>query len=271
MHRSFRISPPVIVLLFATSLFAQSTEYLPGIEWPEPPVVTPSDNGSDPPSDAIVIFNGTDLAAWEGAENWKVEDGAMVAGKGSIKTKQGFGDCQLHIEWSAPQPRPGQEGQGRGNSGIFLMDAYELQVLDSYNSKTYPDGQAGSIYKQTPPMVNAMRPPGEWNVYDVAWTAPRFAEDGSLESPARITAFHNGVLIQNGFELKGPTAWDEPASYTKHDSKLPIQLQDHGNPVRFRNIWVREVAPIEGKQVKTPSYIDHATGKRWNEGEKKPE
>lgn len=271
MHRSNLYLPPIIALLFAGNLFAQSTEYLPGIEWPEPAVVTPSDNGSDPPSDAIILFDGKDLSAWDGAENWKVEDGAMIAGKGNIKTKQGFGDCQLHIEWSSPQPRPGQEGQGRGNSGIFLMDAYELQVLDSYNSKTYPDGQAGSIYKQTPPMVNAMRPPGEWNVYDIAWTAPRFKEDGSLESPARITAFHNGVLIQNGFELKGPTAWDKPASYEKHDAKMPIHLQDHGNPVRYRNIWVREVAPLEGKQVKTPSYIDHSTGKRWNEGEKKPE
>jgi hypothetical protein len=270
MQFSFRFSASLCILFVASSAFAQSTEYLPGIEWPEPPVVTPSDNGSDPPSDAIVLFDGKDLSAWDGAENWKVEDGVMIAGKGNIKTKQSFGDCQLHIEWSAPTPAKG-EGQGRGNSGIFLMDAYELQVLDSYNSQTYPDGQAGSIYKQAPPMVNAMRPPGEWNVYDIAWTAPRFKENGSLESPARITAFHNGVLIQNSFELKGPTAWDKPASYEKHDAKMPIHLQDHGNPVRFRNIWVREVAPLEGKQVKTPSYIDHSTGKTWNEGEEKPE
>jgi hypothetical protein len=271
MHHLLRYSAPVCALLLAGSLFAQSTEYLPGIEWPEPPVVTPSDNGSDPPSDAIVLFDGKDLAAWEGAEKWKVEDDAMIAGRGNIKTKQKFGDCQLHIEWSSPQPRPNQEGQQRSNSGIFLMDTYELQVLDSYKNKTYPDGQAGSIYKQTPPMANAMRPPGEWNVYDIAWTAPRFKEDGSLESPARITVFHNGVLIQNSFELKGGTFWNEPASYTKHDEKMPIQLQDHGNPVKFRNIWVREVAPIEGKQVKEPSYVDHSTGKRWKAGEEKPE
>lgn len=270
MHH-LRSFTPFLSLLFATPLFAQSTEYLPGIEWPEPPVVTPSDNGSDPPSDAIILFDGTDKSAWEGADEWKVEDGALVAGKGNIKTKQGFGDMQLHIEWSSPEPKPDQEGQQRGNSGIFLMDTYELQVLDSYNSKTYPDGQAGSLYKQTPPMANAMRPPGEWNVYDVAWTAPRFKEDGSLESPAKITVFHNGVLVQNGFELKGGTYWHEPASYTKHDAKLPIQLQDHGNPVKFRNIWVREVTPLQGKQVKEPSYVDHSTGKKWLANEKKPE
>jgi hypothetical protein len=269
MHH-LRYFTPFVSLLFASSLFAQTTEYLPGIEWPEPPVVTPSDNGSDPPSDAIVLFAGKDLSAWDGADNWKVAGGAMIAGQGNIKTKQKFGDCQLHIEWSAPQPRPKQEGQQRGNSGIFLMDAYELQVLDSYKSKTYPDGQAGSIYKQTPPMVNAMRAPGEWNVYDVAWTAPRFKEDGSLESPARITVFQNGVLVLNGFELKGGTFWNEPAHYEKHDAKMPIQLQDHGNPVKFRNIWVREVAPIEGKQVKEPSYVDHSTGKKWNASEDKP-
>ena len=268
--RVFPASAPLLALLLVSPLCAQSVEYLPGIEWPEPPVVTPSDNGSDPPSDAIILFDGSDKSAWEGADDWKIENGALVVGHGGIKTKQAFGDMQLHIEWSAPVPAKG-EGQGRGNSGIFLMDNYELQVLDSYKSKTYPDGQAGALYKQTPPMVNAMRPPGEWNVYDVAWTAPRFKEDGSLESPAKITVFHNGVLIQNGFELKGGTYWDRPASYTKHDAKLPIQLQDHGNPVKYRNIWVREVAPIAGKQVKEPSYVDHSNGKKWKASEKKPE
>ena len=266
-----RILTPCISLLFAACTFAQSTEYLPGIEWPEPPVVTPSDNGSDPPSDAIVLFDGEDKSAWEGAENWKVEEGALIAGRGNIRSKQKFGDCQLHIEWSAPEPRDGQNGQQRGNSGIFMMDTYELQVLDSYESQTYPDGQAGAIYKQTPPMVNAMRPPGQWNVYDIAWVAPRFKDDDSLESPARITVFHNGVLIQNNYELKGGTFWEEPARYVKHDAKMPIHLQDHGNPVKFRNIWVREVAPIEGKQVKDPSYVDHSTGKRWKASEKRPE
>jgi hypothetical protein len=270
MHTFYsRRSAPLLVLILAVPLSAQSIEYLPGIDWPEPPVVTPGKTAADPPSDAIVLFDGQNLSAWEGAEKWRVENGTAIVGTGMIKTKQQFGDCQLHIEWSVPVSEA--EGQDRGNSGIYFMDAYELQVLDSYKNKTYPDGQAGAIYKQSPPMVNAMRPPGEWNVYDIAWTAPRFKEDGSLESPARITVFHNGVLIQNNFELAGNTFWHEPASYTKHEAKLPISLQDHGNPVRYRNIWVREIAPIKGTQAKEPSYIDHATGEKWNAGEKKLE
>lgn len=271
MNHVVRYSAPVMLLLVVNSLAAQNVEYLPGIEWSEPPVVTPSDNGSDPPSDAIVLFDGKDASAWEGGDKWKVQDGMLIVGSGNIKTREKFGDCQLHIEWSAPPETGNRGGQQRGNSGVFLMGAYELQVLDSYDSKTYPDGQAGAIYKQTPPLVNATRPPGEWNVYDIAWTAPRFKDDGTLESPARITVFHNGVLIQNGFELKGGTYWHEPASYSQHDAKMPIELQDHGNPVRFRNIWVREVAPIEGKQVKEPSYVDHSTGKKWKASESKPE
>ncbi|MDZ4658587.1 MAG: DUF1080 domain-containing protein [Bythopirellula sp.] len=257
----------LLALLLGAPLSAQSIEYLPGIAWPEPPVVTPG-SGNCPPSDAIILFDGKDLSAWEGAEKWHVENGNAVVGGGNIKTKQSFGDCQLHIEWSSPQSDA--SGQGRSNSGIFLMETYELQVLDSYQAKTYPDGQAGAIYKQTPPMVNAMRPPGEWNVYDIAWTAPRFKDDGSLESPARITVFQNGVLIQNNFELQGGTYWHEPASYKQHAAQMPISLQDHGNPVRYRNIWVREVAPIQGTQAKTPSYVDHSTGKTWNAGEEPP-
>jgi hypothetical protein len=214
-------------------------EYLSGIEWQQPPVVKPGENGSAP-SDAIVLFDGTDLSAWENTQNWKIEDGAVISGRGDMRTKQGFGDCQLHIEWSAPVPPTGN-GQGRGNSGVFLMNNYELQVLDSYDNPTYFDGQAGAIYKQTPPMVNAMRPPGEWNVYDIIWTAPRFNEDGSLKSPAYITALHNGVLILNHFELKGDTPFDRAPAYRPHPDKLPIRLQDHGNPVRFRNIWIREL------------------------------
>jgi hypothetical protein len=270
MHRSrFRFVLPCLALFAANVLHAQSVEYLPGIEWPEPPVVTPGENSAAPPSDAIILFDGKDLSAWEGADKWKVEDGEAVIGEGGIKTKQKFGDMQLHIEWSAPVPSQG-ESQGRGNSGIFLMDSYELQVLDSYENKTYPDGQAASIYKQTPPLVNAMRPPGQWNVYDVAWTAPRFKEDGSLKSPARITVFQNGVLVQSNFELKGKTHWHQPAGYEQHDDKMPISLQDHGNPVRYRNIWVREIVSPEGRQTEEPSYIDHATGKTWKEGEEPP-
>ncbi len=225
-------------------------EYLNGIEWKEPAVVKPGEN-SGAPSDAIVLFDGKDLSAWTGTDQWKVENGAMVSGKGDLKTKAAFGDCQLHIEWAAPTPATGS-GQGRGNSGVFLMDNYEIQVLDSYDNQTYFDGQAGAIYKQTPPAVNATKPPGTWNVYDIVWTAPRFNEDGSLKSPAYITALHNGVLILNHFELKGDTPYHRPPKYTKHAERLPIRLQDHGNPIRFRNIWLREIKPAEGTQVKKP-------------------
>jgi hypothetical protein len=221
-------------------------EYLPGIDWPEPKIITPGEKPGDPPSDATVLFDGKDMSAWKNADRWKVADGVVTVGRGEIETKEQFGDCQLHIEWSAPTEVRG-ESQGRGNSGVFF-GPYELQVLDSYGNKTYFDGQAGSIYKQTPPMVNVMRKPGEWNVYDVIWTSPRFNDDGTLASPAFITALHNGVVIQNHFQLLGDTPFNRPPAYTKHDIKLPIKLQDHGNPVRFRNIWIREVAPIVGKK-----------------------
>ena len=239
---------------------AQDAEYLTGIKWPEPPVVTPGKSNADPPSDAIVLFDGKDLSALQGGEKWKIEDGAAIVQGGDITTKQSFGDCQLHIEWSAPVPPTGS-GQGRGNSGVYLMDRYELQVLDSYDNKTYFDGQASGIYKQTPPMVNAMRPPGEWNTYDIIWTAPKFKDDGSLESPAYITVLHNGVLTLNHFELLGNTPFNEPPKYEKH-GKLPIHLQDHGNPVRYRNIWVREIKPLVGEQERDPFYRD-GNGKEW--------
>jgi Domain of Unknown Function (DUF1080) len=228
-------------------------EYLNGIKWEPPAIITIGESGV--PSDAVVLFNGSDLSAWDGADNWKVEEGAMVSGKGDVRTKESFGDCQLHIEWSAPTPATGS-GQGRGNSGIFLMDAYEIQVLDSFENETYFDGQAGAIYKQTPPQVNAMRPPGQWNVYDIIWTAPRFNEDGSLKSPAFITALHNGALILNHFELKGDTPFNRPPKYSQHADRLPIRLQDHGNPVRFRNIWIREIKAAQGEQVREPFLRD---------------
>jgi hypothetical protein len=211
---------------------------------PVPEKVTPGED-SAPPSDAIVLFDGKDLNEWTGTNGkpagWKVEDGAMtvVAKSGGIETKQKFGDFQLHIEWRTPAEVVG-EGQGRGNSGIFMMGKYELQVLDSYVSKTYSNGQAGSIYKQGIPLVNACKGPGEWQTYDVIFMAPEFTEKGTVKSPARITVLHNGVLIQNNFTIKGPTEYDRIPMYEAH-GKGPLMLQDHGNPVSYRNIWVREL------------------------------
>lgn len=256
------------VLSMAQPSGAQNAEYLPGIDWPEPPIVTPAHENDGPPSDAIVLFDGKDLSAWENGENWKVEDGVATIGAGNIQTKQSFGDCQVHIEWSSPVFAGGNsqgfdDNQDLGNSGIYFMGLYELQILDSYKNKTYFDGQAGAIYKQTPPMANVMRPPGEWNLYDIVFTVPRFGEDGSLQSPAYLTLFHNGVLLHHHFELAGSTHWHQPSSYEPHAAKLPIMLQDHGNPVRFRNIWLRELKSIVGTQVHEPKYRDHATGKEW--------
>jgi hypothetical protein len=213
---------------------------------PAAPVVTPGKTPQDAPSDAIILFDGKDFSQWQGAKRpdvpWTLEDGAMVVkgGSGGIRTKRGFGDCQLHIEFRTPAEVKG-DGQGRGNSGIYLMDRYELQVLDNYNNKTYVNGQAGSIYKQLPPLVNACRPPGEWQTYDIIFTAPRFHDDGRLKSQARITVLHNGVLVQHDAALWGGTEYIGAPVYKKHGDREPIFLQDHGNPTAFRNIWVREL------------------------------
>jgi hypothetical protein len=171
-----------------------------------------------------------------------IKDGAIesVAGAGYLYSARGFGDVQLHVEWAAPVPAQGRS-QGRGNSGVFLMGLYEVQVLDSYENDTYPDGQAAAIYGQYPPLVNACRPPGEWQSYDVAFRRPRFRPDGGLVSPARITVVHNGVLVQDAVEPWGPTSWLQALPYTSHADKLPLAFQDHGNPVRYRNIWLREL------------------------------
>lgn len=236
------------VLCTASSLIAQ--DYKSGIEWQEPPIVTPGETNSQPPSDATVLFDGTDMSAWTGGE-WKVADGVVYSGKGMVISKEKFGDIQLHLEWSAPTKLKGN-GQGRGNSGVYLMGKYEIQILDSYDNLTYFDGQAASIYKQTPPMANAMRKPGEWNTYDIFWTAPRFAVNGDVESPAYVTVVHNGVLVQNHFELMGPSSFVEPPHYKVHDPTGPISLQDHGNPVRFRNIWVRKPRAASGQRVSAP-------------------
>ncbi|MDB4331674.1 DUF1080 domain-containing protein [bacterium] len=228
-----------------------AAEYLNGIQWQAPAIVSPGETDDQPPSDAIILFDGKSLSGWKNGQNWTVKDGIAFSGKGKITTMESFGDCQLHIEWKAPEPVKGS-GQGRGNSGVFLMDRYEIQVLDSFDNATYHDGQAGAIYKQTPPAVNAMRPPTKWNSYDIFWTAPRFDEQGQLVSPAYITALHNGVLILNHFELKGDTPFNRPPAYNAHPPVGPISLQDHGNPVGFRNIWVRPFHAAAGEQVREP-------------------
>jgi len=211
---------------------------------PVPPKVDPGD-ASRAPSDAIVLFDGTDLSAWsgrDGAAEWKVEDGAftIVPGAGGLATRTAFGDVQLHLEWRSPTLLTG-EGQDRGNSGVFFMSLYEVQVLDSYASVTYSNGQAGSIYKQHIPAVNVTRAPGEWQSYDIVFIAPRFAPDGQLRQPATMTVLHNGVLIHNHVTLRGPTVFIGEPEYQAHASKLPLTLQEHGNLVSFRNVWIREL------------------------------
>lgn len=217
------------------------------MERPQPPIVEPGTalDPVAPPSDAIVLFDGG-LSAWRsadgGAAAWTVRDGyvEVAAGAGNIRTADAFGDVQLHVEWAAPEEVVG-EGQGRGNSGVFLMGRYELQILDSWGNPTYPDGQAAALYGFSPPLVNASRPPGEWQSYDVVFRAPRFDEAGGLARPARLTVFHNGVLVQDGVEPPGPTAHGSRPPYEAHEPRLPLELQDHGNPVRFRNIWIRKL------------------------------
>ena len=233
-------------------------------QWtPVPPVVTPapaSEKPEAPPSDAIVLFDGKSLDQWVATRDkspaaWTVADGVMTVAKkaGNIETKRSFRNYQLHIEWRVPADVTGS-GQGRGNSGVFLASTgpgdagYELQILDSYKNETYVNGQAGSLYKQHPPLVNASRKPGEWQSYDVVWTAPVFAADGAVTSPARVTAFHNGVLIQNDAVLAGETLYIGKPVYKPYAS-APIKLQAHGDPsppLSFRNIWVREL-PEAGK------------------------
>ncbi len=219
----------------------------------------PYQNMVPAPADAVVLFVGKDLSKWKSRDGsnagWKVEDGVItvVKGTGDITTRQKFGDYQLHIEWKVPADIQG-ESQARGNSGVFLQDMsdelkipmywYEVQVLDNYDNPTYVNGQAGSIYKQNPPLVNAMRKPGEWNVYDIMYTAPRWNENGQLFSPARVTVYHNGILVQNNFEIRGHTAYIGHPQYFKPHGKAPISLQDHGDPskaISFRNIWLREL------------------------------
>lgn len=223
---------------------------------PVPKVVTPGTMNTAAPSDAVVLFDGSNLDQWVSTKDksparWKVADGVVTVDKstGNIETKQSFKNYQLHIEWRIPEDITG-EGQARGNSGLFLASTgpgdagYELQIMDSYNNKTYVNGQAGSIYKQYIPLVNAGKKPGEWQSYDVIWTAPTFNADGSLKTPAYVTALHNGALIQNHVELKGETVYIGKPEYKNYGSSAPIKLQAHGDPsppISFRNIWVREL------------------------------
>jgi len=229
------------------------TPLIPGQKWrvhdklrPSPPVVTPA-APTLPPADAIVLFDGTDLSAWEHGDGqpaaWKLANGAMEVGggKGDLQTKATFGSCQLHVEWMAPSP-PRNDSQGRGNSGVFLMGRYEVQVLDSFQNVTYADGQAASLYGQQPPLVNACREPGQWQTYDIFFRAPVFDAQGALTAPAVVTVVHNGVLVHHAQPLLGATAHRAVAQYAAHEGRLPIKLQDHGDPVRYRNVWVR---PLE--------------------------
>ncbi|MGC0774266.1 MAG: DUF1080 domain-containing protein [Candidatus Acidiferrum sp.] len=218
---------------------------------PVPTVVDPGTSSTQaepgrPPSDATILFDGKDLSKWQQDDGspakWKIENGyvEVVAKTGEMRTKEAFGDCQLHVEFREPTP-PHGESQERGNSGVFLQGLYEVQVLDSYENKTYADGQASAIYGQYPPLVNASRPPGEWQWYDIVFHGPRFDANGKLLRKARFTVFHNGVLVQDNVEPTGPTAHGERPPYKPTPEKLPLALQDHGNPVRYRNIWIREL------------------------------
>jgi Domain of Unknown Function (DUF1080) len=251
-----RIAAPLIGLalsvapLFVTPLCAQSKLS----DWPQhseerpkPRVVQPGAVYTiAPPADAVVLFDGSSLDKWTSGgapAKWRLDNGVFVAvpSTGTLSTRDSFGDVQLHIEWASPNPPVGK-GQDRGNSGVFFADGrYEVQVLDSRDNATYADGQAGALYGQFPPLVNATRAPGEWQVYDIVYHRPRFKADGTLTSAARLTVFHNGVLIQDNMELVGPTANKSRPPYTAHPDRLPITLQDHGHPVRFRNVWLREL------------------------------
>ncbi len=231
-----------LVVWVSTALVstALAKEYKSGIVWPRPKVIDPGSAGRAP-SDAVVLFDGVDMSKWDGGDHWIVSAGIATASGGRVRSKASFGDCQVHLEWASPEKVTGS-GQERGNSGVYMMGRYEVQILDSYHNETYFDGQAGSIYKQHPPLVNATRKPGAWQSYDIIFEAPRFDTRGKLTSPAYMTVLHNGVVIQNHFELSGGTAWDSAPKYTAHGPTAPIEIQFHGNPVRFRNIWVRPLA-----------------------------
>jgi len=235
-----------VYCLFSSFVYSQITDPVATEVWEPVPrkVTSPADQFL--PSDAIVLFDGKDISAWKSAKSagpaaWTITDGAMTVkpGTGDIETKENFGSIQLHIEWRSPAVVE-SEGQGRGNSGVFFQKRYEVQVLDNYNNKTYPNGQAGSVYKQYIPLVNVCRPPGEWQAYDIIFMAPEFNADGIRTRPGYLTVFHNGVLIQNHVEVQGTTEYIGLPKNITH-GKAPIMLQDHGNLVSYRNIWLREL------------------------------
>jgi hypothetical protein len=233
---------------------------------PQPPVVKPGEQraqvlASTAPSDATVLFDGDDAFAWVADDGapvpWEVRDGTLVTkpGSGSVRTLQSFGDCQLHVEWMVPRAAEGVR-QATGNSGVMLGGGrYEIQLLNSYGTSSYADGLAAAVYGQHPPLVNASRAPGEWQSLDIVWTAPRFGPDGKLLSPARLTLLHNGVLVQNNKELMGPTTWISRLPYISHPERLPIVLQDHGSPLHFRNIWVRELVKHRYPEFRLPDAL----------------
>jgi hypothetical protein len=234
----------------------QDTPMQPDGQWhvhdparPQPPVVTPGSfsEKATPPADAIILFAGKDLSQWTDKSGnpapWTVQDGVAVSAKGDIVTTNKFGDIQLHLEFREPVP-PKESGQGRGNSGVFFMGQYEIQILDCYNNKTYADGATAGIYGQHPALVNVCRPPGEWQTYDIIFNVPHFGTNGEVLSPGYVTVFHNGVVTQNHQAIRGATNWRTPGKYTPHGPTGPIALQYHNNSVSFRNIWVRPVPVV---------------------------
>ncbi len=248
----------VVGALLLCGLIMPHAQAQPSTDWeihdlnrPRPPMVDPGPSliqfqRAPIPSDAIVLFDGDDTSAWTHSDGrpveWVVQDGYMQVkpGTGAIQTKDGFGDVQLYVEWASPSP-PFNTGQDRGNSGIFLMGQYEVQVLDSYLNDTYPDGQAASVYGQYPPLVNASRPPGYWQSYNIIFRRPRFDAQGNVTEPARVTVLHNGVLVQNNVALSGPTGHHARPPYSAHADRLPLSLQDHNEPVRYRTVWIRDL------------------------------